>query len=117
VEIALSLMPSYWLLLATLVPAGIAMLSFTTTANATVQLSVSAEMRGRVMALYTLLLLGTNPIGAPPIGELAERAGARFAMAFGGAVSVLAALLVAVLMLPRGTLAAAAASLVRSLPL
>ncbi|TDC55248.1 MFS transporter [Actinomadura sp. KC345] len=116
-EIALSLMPSYWLFLVLLVPTGVTVLTFTTTANATVQLGVSAEMRGRVMALYMLVFLGTNPLGAPLMGELAEQIGPRFTMALGGMVTALSALLVVAVMLPRKTLTAAAADLVRSLPL
>ena len=39
-----------------------------TPANATVQLSVSPAMRGRVMALYMMMLMGGTPLGAPIVG-------------------------------------------------
>jgi MFS family permease len=93
-EVVTGLMPTYWLFLALLVPTGIAMMTITTAANATMQLGVSAEMRGRVMALYMLVFLGTNPVGAPAIGWLAEHFGARTSLVLGGLVSALAALAV-----------------------
>ncbi|GAA1890260.1 hypothetical protein GCM10009736_68090 [Actinomadura bangladeshensis] len=96
-EAVTGLMPTYWLFLALLVPTGIAMMTITTAANATMQLGVSPEMRGRVMALYMLVFLGTNPLGAPAIGWLAEHFGARMSLVLGGLVSVLAALAVGAL--------------------
>ncbi|CNG26189.1 major facilitator superfamily multidrug efflux transporter [Mycobacterium tuberculosis] len=96
-EAVTGLMPTYWLFLALLVPTGIAMMTITTAANATMQLGVSPEMRGRVMALYMLVFLGTNPVGAPAIGWLAEHFGARMSLVLGGLVSVLAALAVGAL--------------------
>ncbi len=93
-EVVTGLMPTYWLFLALLVPTGIAMMTITTAANATMQLGVSPEMRGRVMALYMLVFLGTNPVGAPAIGWLAEHFGARTSLVLGGLVSALAALAV-----------------------
>ncbi|SFQ31747.1 Predicted arabinose efflux permease, MFS family [Actinomadura madurae] len=100
-EVLTGLMPTYWSFLALLVPTGIAMMTITTAANATVQLGVAPEMRGRVMALYMLVFLGTNPVGAPAIGWLAEHYGARTGLVLGGLVSVLAALAVGALALRR----------------
>jgi hypothetical protein len=51
-----------------LVPTGMAVLLFTTTANALVQLGSDPAVRGRVMALYVLVFLGTTPIGASVVG-------------------------------------------------
>jgi MFS family permease len=93
-EALTGLMPTYWLFLALLVPTGIAMMTITTAANATMQLGVAPEMRGRVMALYMLVFLGTNPVGAPAIGWLAEHFGARTSLVIGGLVSALAAVVV-----------------------
>lgn len=93
-EAVTGLMPTYWLFLALLVPTGIAMMTITTAANATMQLGVAPEMRGRVMALYMLVFLGTNPLGAPAIGWLAEHFGARTSLVLGGVVSALAAVVV-----------------------
>lgn len=98
-EVLTGLMPTYWSFLALLVPTGIAMMTIMTAANASVQLGVAPEMRGRVMALYMLVFLGTNPLGAPAVGWLAEHFGARASLVLGGLVSVVAALAVGALAL------------------
>jgi predicted MFS family arabinose efflux permease len=46
-----------------------------TTANTRLQLRVPGHMRGRVMAMYGLLFIGTTPISSLLIGQLAERVG------------------------------------------
>ncbi|MFI0409868.1 MFS transporter [Actinomadura sp. 3N508] len=95
-EVATGLMPTYWTFLALLVPTGIAMMTIMTAANATMQLSVAPEMRGRVMGLYMFVFLGTNPLGAPAIGWLSENFGARTGLVGGGLISVVAAFAVGV---------------------
>jgi MFS family permease len=57
-------------------------------ANQRVQLGVDPELRGRVMALYVLVFLGTNPVGAPLVGWFAETFGPRTSIWVGGAVSL-----------------------------
>ena len=91
-EILTGLAPSYWVMAALLVPTGIAVMTFATTANATVQLGSTPTMRGRVMALYVLVFLGGTPIGAPVIGGLAEVLGPRSSLLIGGGVSALGCL-------------------------
>lgn len=100
-EIATGLMPSYGLFLASLVPTGLALMTLTTAANATMQLGITPEMRGRVMGLYVLVFLGSNPFGAPAIGWLAEVAGPRSGMIVGGAVSLVATLAIIAVVLSR----------------
>lgn len=97
-EILCALMPTYWAFLAMLVPTGFAALTFMTSANATMQLGASATMRGRVMALYMTVFLGGTPLGAPIIGWVAEILGPRWSLVLGGAVSVVAAVIVAVML-------------------
>jgi MFS family permease len=89
-EFLTGVMPAYWTFLIALVPTGVALLTFNTAANATVQISVSPEMRGRVMGLYLLVFMGTAPLGSPIIGWLAEEFGARASLTVGGAVSLVA---------------------------
>jgi MFS family permease len=79
-----------------LVPTGLATLLFLATANSTLQLGSAPDMRGRVMALYGLVFLGSNPVGAPLLGWVAGQWGARAGMALGGAVSLAAALVAVV---------------------
>jgi predicted MFS family arabinose efflux permease len=83
--------PSFWLLALLLVPTGASVLTFTTTANAIVQLAAEPQVRGRVMALYLTVFIGGTPIGAPLIGLLAEYAGPRSSLWLGGAVCTLSA--------------------------
>lgn len=90
-EIAVGLMPTYLMFGLMLIPVGAAALTFTTTSNSTVQLSVAPTMRGRVMALYVLLFIGGTPVGGPLIGWLAAEFGGRTPIVVGGVVSFLAA--------------------------
>lgn len=94
-----SLMPTYWTFALALIPVGIAVMTFTTSANATTQLAVSPAMRGRVMGLYMLLFFGGKPLGGLATGWFAEVFGGRSPLLFGGAVSLLAALAGAVIVL------------------
>ena len=61
------------------------------------QLGADPQMRGRVMGIYVLVLIGSAPIGSPLVGWLAEAVGTRFTIAFGGAVTCLAALIVMII--------------------
>jgi predicted MFS family arabinose efflux permease len=91
-EMVLSVMPTYLLFGLVLIPLGGAVITFITAANSTMQLSISPEMRGRVMGLYMLVFLGGNPVGGPMTGWLAEQFGGRSPFVVGGFISVLAAL-------------------------
>ncbi|WP_157233738.1 MFS transporter [Kibdelosporangium phytohabitans] len=86
------MMPTYLSFAIALIPVGLAVMTFMNTANTTVQLSVDQEMRGRVMGLYMLLFLGGNPIAGPLTGWLADQFGGRSTFFFGGAMSIVAAL-------------------------
>ena len=87
--------PSFWLLAVLLVPTGAAVLTFTTTSNAIVQLGAEPHVRGRVMALYLTVFIGGTPVGAPLVGVLAEHAGPRASLLVGGVVCGLSALVAA----------------------
>ena len=99
-EIASGMMPSYDLFLWSMIPTGLALLTFNTTANAVMQLSVPARMRGRVMGLYMLVFAGSAPIGAPLLGWLAEVFGPRSGLVIGGVVSLVAVVAVVTIMAP-----------------
>lgn len=75
-----------------LVPVGAASVVFAASLNSYLQLEVAPQMRGRVMALYSIVFLGSTPIGGPLMGWIAGTAGPRTALALGGAVAVGAAL-------------------------
>jgi MFS family permease len=57
---------------------------FVSSVNATIQIAVSAEMRGRVMALFSIVFLGSTPIGGPLTGWLAEAYDPRVALVLAG---------------------------------
>jgi len=86
-------MPDYWLFGATLVVMGAASQTFMTSANSTIQLGTDSAMRGRVMAIYLAIAMGTTPLGAPIVGWVADVAGARWALVVGAAAGLGAALL------------------------
>jgi hypothetical protein len=48
-------------------------------------------MRGRVMSLYSIVFMGSTPIGAPLVGWLAQAASPRAGLALGGAAALVAA--------------------------
>ena len=89
--ILVSLAPNALLAMVGLVPMGVLSMTFIATANSTLQLTARAEMRGRVMALYALVFLGSTPIGGPIIGWISQEWGARAGLFVGGALSLVAA--------------------------
>ncbi|APX01844.1 MFS transporter [Arthrobacter sp. QXT-31] len=88
-----SVSPSFWLYAAVLVPVGLASLTFLNSCNTSIQLSVEPQFRGRVLALYLATLQGGTALGAPLMGWLGTAFGARWSVAAGGAVVLLAGLL------------------------
>jgi MFS family permease len=89
VEIALGLMPSYVAFAALTPLLGLSLLTMLNAANTTVQLSVGPSIRGRVMALYMMLVMGGTPLGAPIVGWVGATFGARWTLIGGGAMSVI----------------------------
>jgi MFS family permease len=73
-----------------LVPVGFFSIAWISTANTTVQLGSTAEMRGRVMSIYGLLLLGSAPLGALLIGWMSEQWGPRSTLLLAGLSSLVA---------------------------
>lgn len=82
--------------------AGIGSLWFVTGANQLVQVSTNLAIRGRVMSLYMMVLIGGQALGGPMIGWFAEYLGAQSAMVIAGGVPVLAAGAIALLLARRG---------------
>jgi MFS family permease len=68
----------------TLAALGAAAVIFVSSVNSTIQLAVSAEMRGRVMALFSIVFLGSTPIGGPLTGWLAEAYDPRVTLVLAG---------------------------------
>jgi MFS family permease len=97
VEILLGLMPSYTTFAIVTPFLGLSLLTMLNSANTTVQLSTEPAMRGRVMALYMMLVMGGTPLGAPIVGWVGATFGARWTLIGGGGMSVLGVLLALVL--------------------
>ena len=97
VEIVAGLMPSFLTFALVLPLCGFTALTLITTANALVQMSTAAAVRGRVMALYLAIFMGGTPLGAPLLGWVAERYGARWTLVGGGALTILGTLTAAAL--------------------
>jgi predicted MFS family arabinose efflux permease len=76
-------------------------ITFMATANATLQLGSRADMRGRVMALYMVLFVGSTPIGGPIVGWIGEHGGPRWSLAVGGVAGLLGAVVALVPSLQR----------------
>jgi MFS family permease len=91
-----ALMPTFELFAIALIPVGFTALTMITAANAYVQTTTRASIRGRVMALYLTIFMGGTPVGAPVLGIVANELGARWAIGV-GAVAALLAAIVAVL--------------------
>ncbi|HUF99608.1 MAG TPA: MFS transporter [Ilumatobacter sp.] len=70
---------------------GAASISMISLSNATLQLNSDPTLRGRVMALFAMALIGTTPIGGPIIGAIGEHANPRAALAAGGIAAFAAA--------------------------
>jgi len=84
-------MPSLTLEVFMLALLGAAAVTFAATINSTLQLAVTPEMRGRVMALYSVVFLGSTPIGAPLTGWLAQNYDPRVALLLAGISGLTAA--------------------------
>jgi len=71
---------------------GLGMITTLINSNTTVQLLAPDRIRGRVMSVYSMVLLGSGPLGAYLTGFLFDRMGGRWAVAVMGALTVLSAL-------------------------
>jgi MFS family permease len=92
-ELLVALAPSLELQALALVPLGAASVTFAAGINSSLQLAVDPAMRGRVMSLYSVVFLGSTPIGAPLVGWLAEVAGPRMGLLAGALAAGVAAVI------------------------
>ncbi len=83
--------PTIELEMLALAPLGFASVTFAAGVNSTLQLAAAPAMRGRVMALYSVVFLGSTPIGGPIAGWLAELAGPRAGLVLAGVAATSAA--------------------------
>ena len=79
---------SFWLAAALLVPVGLAMMTQMGASNTLIQTMTPDLLRGRVMSVYSMMFMGMAPLGALLSGVMADRFGAPFTVAAGGAVAI-----------------------------
>ena len=80
--------PTLVLAIVAMVPLGYAAMCFMITGNTLLQLNARPQARGRVMALYGMVFLGSTPIGAPIAGWLGQLLGPRMEFAVMGVVAL-----------------------------
>ena len=90
---AVAASPTRLVALVIMVPLGASSTAFISTANATLQMLTVGQMRGRVMALFSIGFLGSTPIGAPLVGLICGASTPRVGFVVGGCAVVLGALL------------------------
>jgi len=82
----------FWVSFLMLIPVGFSLMTQMACSNTLIQTMVPDHIRGRVMALYSVMFMGMAPFGAFLAGAVAEKFGAPVTVAAGGIICVLAAL-------------------------
>jgi MFS family permease len=95
-EVVAAFLPTYLAFAAFAPVIGLCTITLLNSCNATIQLTASPELRGRVMALYMTIVMGGTPLGAPVIGWIGEVLGARWTLGVGGVLTLLGAVLAVV---------------------
>ncbi|MEZ0142755.1 MFS transporter [Microbacterium sp. NRRL B-14842] len=83
-------MPTYLSYAVTLTFTGFMIVTLLTTANGYVQITTDPALRGRVLALYMAVIMGSTPVGAPIAGWVADTFGPRAAIMLGGTAGFIA---------------------------
>jgi len=82
---------SFWLSVLLLMPVGYFIMLQMASSNTLIQVMVPDALRGRTMALYSMMFMGMAPLGALMGGALSDRLGAPLTVAIGGLASVMGA--------------------------
>jgi predicted MFS family arabinose efflux permease len=89
----LAVMPDLWLAVGASILVGVATITFLIGGNSTVQLAADPQYRGRVMALWSIALVGSTAIGAPLVGVVSGLTNPRYGIALGALACLTAALI------------------------
>lgn len=81
--LALSLCRNYYLALAAMAFTGVGMVTQLSTGNSLLQLNVPDQMRGRIMSLFSLIIIGSVPLGSMLYGTVAHYLGPSLALTLG----------------------------------
>ncbi len=84
-----ALMPTFASYAVACIPVGLASLTMLTAANTTIQMSTDPAVRGRVMSLYMIVMLGATPVGSPIVGWIGETFGPRWSIGIGSITALL----------------------------
>jgi MFS family permease len=82
---------SFWLSVLLLLPVGYFIMLQMASSNTLIQAMVPDALRGRTMAVYSMMFMGLAPVGALLGGALSDHLGAPWTVAIGGLASVLGA--------------------------
>jgi MFS family permease len=82
---------SFWLSVALLIPVGYSVMLQMSSSNTLIQAMVPDELRGRAMAMYTMMFMGMAPMGSLFAGALADKIGAPWTVAIGGMGAIVGA--------------------------
>ena len=91
-QLAVSVAPALLPLLAATFAYGLSAGLFSVTVINTLQMLAAEDMRGRVMALYSICFLGSSPVGGPTFGALAGWIGVSAALRVGACIFAATAL-------------------------
>ena len=94
--LAFSLSKNIFISIPFLLVVGWGLVSFLATANSFIQLSAPDNLRGRVMGVFTLVFLGTAPIGNSLVGALADYIGTPYTVSISAIICIIASLLFAI---------------------
>jgi MFS family permease len=94
-----ALAPSLAIFVVLIASVGVGQIAFMTTCNTMTQLRSEPRMRGRVMAVYAVAVLGSTPIGGPLIGWISQEFGPRYGLALGGVAAIVGTLVFGRMML------------------
>lgn len=100
-ELGIAFVPTLFTAYLTLPVVGLGTIVFISTGNTWLQLTSAPEMRGRVLALFGLVFLGSTPIGGPLVGWVSQRWSPRAALGLGGVASIVAAIVIGAVVLAR----------------
>ena len=90
---AFSFSHHFWLSAALLLPVGFCMMLGMSSSNTLIQAMTPDHLRGRVMAMYTMMFMGMAPFGSLFAGASAEHLGATFTVSVGAVACMGAAFL------------------------
>jgi MFS family permease len=104
VQALAAFMPSELTFGLVLVASGIANQFFFMAANPLIQMTSSIRLRGRVMAVWILVLLGGQGIGGPVMGAIVDAVGPQVGMLLSGLVPAVAAVGISIVLARKGAL-------------